>query len=179
MRGRHARLVLRRVDPEPCVRDEYVEKLARRVTERILLGDPFEDATTMGRLNNEPLAKTMYELVPFFFGADYGGAVVVTRILLIGAFLFAIRRLLADGAKGMGLPGLGSIAELGSWILLVSLLAVLMPPFGLACVATAIAISSALSALRSSSLRCCGNPILRTSPRREAGRRCYCRCLEP
>lgn len=115
------------------------------MTERILLGDPFDEATTMGPLNNEPVAKKMDELVPFFFGADYGGAVVVTRILLSGAFFFAIRRVFADGAKGIGLPGLGSIAELGSWISLVSLLAVLMPLFGLEGVATAIAISSALS----------------------------------
>ena len=39
-----------------AVHDEYVELLARRVTERILLGDPFDDATTMGPLNNEPVA---------------------------------------------------------------------------------------------------------------------------
>ena len=46
-----------------AVRDEYVEKLARRVTERILLGDPFDDATTMGPVNNEPVAAKMDEHV--------------------------------------------------------------------------------------------------------------------
>ena len=45
------------------VRDEFVELLARRVTERILLGDPFDDATTMGPLNNEPVAAKMDEHV--------------------------------------------------------------------------------------------------------------------
>jgi succinate-semialdehyde dehydrogenase/glutarate-semialdehyde dehydrogenase len=45
------------------VKDEYVELLARRVTERILLGDPFDDATTMGPLNNEPVAAKMDEHV--------------------------------------------------------------------------------------------------------------------
>lgn len=45
------------------VHDEFVEQLARRVTERILLGDPFDDATTMGPLNNEPVAKKMDEHV--------------------------------------------------------------------------------------------------------------------
>ena len=46
-----------------AVRDEFVEKLARAVTERILLGDPFDDATTMGPLNNEPVAIKMDEHV--------------------------------------------------------------------------------------------------------------------
>ena len=46
-----------------AVRDEYVELLARRVTERVLLGDPFDDATTMGPVNNEPVAVKMDEHV--------------------------------------------------------------------------------------------------------------------
>lgn len=46
-----------------AVRDEFVELLARAVTERILLGDPFDDATTMGPLNNEPVAVKMDEHV--------------------------------------------------------------------------------------------------------------------
>jgi acyl-CoA reductase-like NAD-dependent aldehyde dehydrogenase len=87
-----------------AVQDEYVEKLARRVTEGILPGDHFDEATTIGSLNNEPLAKKMDQLVPFFFGADTGGAVVVTRILFIGAFVFAMRRVLPDGAQASGFP---------------------------------------------------------------------------
>jgi len=46
-----------------AIRDEYVDLLARRVTERILLGDPFDDATTMGPVNNEPVAAKMDEHV--------------------------------------------------------------------------------------------------------------------
>ena len=46
-----------------AVRDEFVELLARRVTEQILLGDPFDDATTMGPVNNEPVAVKMDEHV--------------------------------------------------------------------------------------------------------------------
>ncbi len=45
------------------VYDEFIEKLARAVTERIVLGDPFDDATTMGPLNNEPVAAKMDEHV--------------------------------------------------------------------------------------------------------------------
>jgi acyl-CoA reductase-like NAD-dependent aldehyde dehydrogenase len=46
-----------------AVRDEFVERLAHQVTERIRLGDPFADATTMGPLNNEPVAGKMDEHV--------------------------------------------------------------------------------------------------------------------
>jgi succinate-semialdehyde dehydrogenase/glutarate-semialdehyde dehydrogenase len=42
-----------------AVHDEFVERLARRVTEHILLGDPFDEATTMGPVNNEPVAAKM------------------------------------------------------------------------------------------------------------------------
>jgi acyl-CoA reductase-like NAD-dependent aldehyde dehydrogenase len=46
-----------------AVQDEFVSLLARRVTERILLGDPFDDDTTMGPVNNEPVAEKMDEHV--------------------------------------------------------------------------------------------------------------------
>ena len=46
-----------------AVYDEYVEKLARAVTERIVLGDPFAAETTMGPLNNVPVAAQMDEHV--------------------------------------------------------------------------------------------------------------------
>jgi succinate-semialdehyde dehydrogenase/glutarate-semialdehyde dehydrogenase len=46
-----------------AVRDEYVERLARAVAERVLLGDPFAQRTTMGPLNNESVAVKMDEHV--------------------------------------------------------------------------------------------------------------------
>ncbi|HUB03561.1 MAG TPA: aldehyde dehydrogenase family protein [Solirubrobacteraceae bacterium] len=46
-----------------AVRDEFVELLARRVADSIVLGDPFDDATTMGPVNNEPVAIKMDEHV--------------------------------------------------------------------------------------------------------------------
>ena len=44
-----------------AVYDQYVERLARAVTEQILLGDPFDEHTTMGPLNNESVAAKMDE----------------------------------------------------------------------------------------------------------------------
>jgi acyl-CoA reductase-like NAD-dependent aldehyde dehydrogenase len=46
-----------------AVRDEFVELLARRVSEQIVLGDPFDERTTMGPVNNEPVAVKMDEHV--------------------------------------------------------------------------------------------------------------------
>ncbi len=45
------------------VRDEFVDLLARCVTERVILGDPFNETTTMGPVNNEPVALKMDEHV--------------------------------------------------------------------------------------------------------------------
>jgi acyl-CoA reductase-like NAD-dependent aldehyde dehydrogenase len=38
------------------VKDEYLSRLSAAVAERVRLGDPFDDATTMGPVNNEPTA---------------------------------------------------------------------------------------------------------------------------
>jgi acyl-CoA reductase-like NAD-dependent aldehyde dehydrogenase len=38
------------------VKDDYIERLRRAIDERIRLGDPFQDSTTMGPVNNEPTA---------------------------------------------------------------------------------------------------------------------------
>jgi acyl-CoA reductase-like NAD-dependent aldehyde dehydrogenase len=46
-----------------AVRDDFVRALAERVTRDIVLGDPFARETTMGPLNNEPVAAKMDEHV--------------------------------------------------------------------------------------------------------------------
>ena len=58
-----------------AVRDEFVELLARRVTEQVLLGNPFDEGTTMGPLNNEGVAHKMDEHVEDALGR---GASVVS-----------------------------------------------------------------------------------------------------
>ncbi len=54
---------------------EFTERLAARVSERIRLGDPFASTTTMGPLNNEPVAAKMDAHVS---DAVARGATVVT-----------------------------------------------------------------------------------------------------
>jgi succinate-semialdehyde dehydrogenase/glutarate-semialdehyde dehydrogenase len=57
------------------VREEFVALLARLVTERVVLGDPFADGTTMGPLNNGGVAQKMDEHVA---DAIQRGATVVS-----------------------------------------------------------------------------------------------------
>src|SRR6266571_3269913 len=45
------------------VQEEFVARLARLVTERVVLGDPFSDDTTLGPLNNDGVAAKMDEHV--------------------------------------------------------------------------------------------------------------------
>src|SRR4030088_2736819 len=58
-----------------ALQDEYVELLARRGTERVVRGAPFDARTTRGPLNNEPVAAKMDEHVR---DAVARGASVVT-----------------------------------------------------------------------------------------------------
>src|SRR5438067_5785990 len=46
-----------------AVRDEFVSRLATLVAERVVLGDPFAEGTTMGPLNNAGVAEKMDEHV--------------------------------------------------------------------------------------------------------------------
>ena len=87
------------------------------------------------------------ELVPFLFGEDFADAVGITRILLVGAVFAGARRVLTDSVSGSGRPGLGSLAELSSWIILVPLLLLLTPLWGTEGVATALTVTSAISLL--------------------------------
>jgi O-antigen/teichoic acid export membrane protein len=84
-------------------------------------------------------------LVPVFFGDEFSGAVPLTRILLVAALFLSARRVLADGAQGLGRPGLGTIAEVSSWIFLLPALGIFTPLWHARGVAVALAVSAALS----------------------------------
>jgi succinate-semialdehyde dehydrogenase/glutarate-semialdehyde dehydrogenase len=63
-----------RILVQESAHDAYLGKLAAAVAERIRLGDPFDDATTMGPLNNAPVAdKTERHVTE---AREHGAAVV-------------------------------------------------------------------------------------------------------
>lgn len=84
-------------------------------------------------------------LVPVFFGDEFSGAVPLTRILLVGALFLSARRVLTDGAQGLGRPGLGTIAEVSSWVFLLPALGIFTPLWNARGVALALTVSAALS----------------------------------
>jgi O-antigen/teichoic acid export membrane protein len=84
-------------------------------------------------------------LVPAFFGDEFSGAVPLTRILLVGALFLSARRVLTDGAQGLGRPGLGTIAEVSSWVFLLPALGIFTPLWNARGVALALTVSAALS----------------------------------
>lgn len=83
-------------------------------------------------------------LIPLLFGEQYAGAVPIARLLMIGALFQAARRVLADAARGLGRPELGSRAEVVSWFVLVPAV-VLLQPQGLEGIAGAMVITYGVS----------------------------------
>jgi O-antigen/teichoic acid export membrane protein len=81
-------------------------------------------------------------VVPFFFGDDFDQAVSLVRILVVAAFLSAVRRVLSEGARGLGKPGIGSLGELVAWVALLPALAVFATIWGVTGVAFAMVASS-------------------------------------
>lgn len=81
-------------------------------------------------------------LIPFFFGEDFAEAVPVARILLLAAALASGRRVLADGARGLGFPALNTVVEIASWGLLIVAMIFLTERWGTIGVATALAITA-------------------------------------
>jgi O-antigen/teichoic acid export membrane protein/O-antigen ligase len=85
------------------------------------------------------------QLVSFFFGDEFDAAIPIARVLLVATLFMCARRVLTDGVNGLGRPGLGTLAEVVSWVLLVPTIAVLLPTHGAVGVALALAISWFLS----------------------------------
>jgi O-antigen/teichoic acid export membrane protein/O-antigen ligase len=85
--------------------------------------------------------------VTLFFGSEFSDATSIARILLLGTFFAGARRVLTDGVNGLGQPGLGTLAEVASWVMLVPSIAILLPRFGVDGVAVALTFSWAGSLL--------------------------------
>ncbi len=83
-------------------------------------------------------------LIPLLFGNAFSAATPVARVLLIAGFLISVRRILSDGARGIGKPGVGTIAEVTSWVLLVPSLLVCVH-FGLQAVAWGLTVGAAVA----------------------------------
>jgi O-antigen/teichoic acid export membrane protein len=84
-------------------------------------------------------------VVPAFFGDAFASAVGIMQILLVSSLFLSARRVLTDASRGIGQPGLGTIAEVASWLSLLPAIGLLAPRFGGAGVAVAFTISAGIS----------------------------------
>jgi O-antigen/teichoic acid export membrane protein len=116
------------------------ERTRRRALIRFVMGGAALSAATVVTLE-----VTTSWLVPLFFGSEFRAAIAVTHLLLISAFFASMRRLLTDCAQGAGIPGVGSVAEVASWIVLLPAIALLAPRYGIRGVAVAMIVAYATS----------------------------------
>lgn len=63
-------------------------------------------------------------VLPPLFGHSFASAVGVARILLISSLLFCVTRVLSDCARGANRPGLGTVAEVVSLLMLFPFVAI-------------------------------------------------------
>jgi O-antigen/teichoic acid export membrane protein len=91
------------------------------------------------------LVPAMPWLLPFLFGDPFAPAVMPAQVLVIGSVFLGVRRVLGDALRGLGLPGPSSVAELASWIGLLTLLPIFASQVGILGVAIALTVSWAIS----------------------------------
>lgn len=147
-----------------------------QATKRRLLWKFVGLATAAAAVVVAPLVVFAHDLLDLAFGPEFGPASTTAQILLAGTVLLCARRLMADGLRGAGAPGAGSLAEALSWLWVIPALAVLVPAYGLMGVALALSTSYVVTAavlisiaarrglgLRPASSAPCSDPPLQAS----------------
>jgi O-antigen/teichoic acid export membrane protein len=81
-------------------------------------------------------------IIPIFFGREFVGAIPVTQLLLIASVPSSARRVLGDGLRGLGRPGVAAVAEIVTGTSLVVGLLVLVPILQIKGAAVAVAVSA-------------------------------------
>ncbi|MCF6255896.1 MAG: oligosaccharide flippase family protein [Gammaproteobacteria bacterium] len=54
-------------------------------------------------------------LLPFLFGDDFGDAILLGQVLLVGAVFAASRRIFVEGLRGVGVPHVSTMAEVSMY----------------------------------------------------------------
>lgn len=94
-----------------------------------------------------PLLASARWLIPLLFGGDFAGAVTIAYIILPGTVFLSVRRVLAEGLRGLGRPGIGTVAEIVALGWLVVTLALFVPLLGVRGAAAAMTSAYAVSLL--------------------------------
>ena len=120
----------------PRVASESERTVARRMMWRY-----FWIGTAIAALVAGAVLYLAGDMVNLFFGEGFSEAEPIVQVLIVGSLLMAARRILADGMNGLGHPGLGTLAEISSWVVLVPVLALFLPRYGAVGVALALTVS--------------------------------------
>jgi O-antigen/teichoic acid export membrane protein len=91
-----------------------------------------------------PLFALAHWIIPLLFGDAFTDAVVISYLILPGTVFLSVRRVLAEGLRGLGHPGIGTVAEIVALGWLVGALAICIPLFGVK--GAAIAMTTAYAA---------------------------------
>lgn len=83
--------------------------------------------------------------VTLLFGSEYAGGVTALRFLAVAALATSLRSFPLEVLRGVGRPGLTSIAEAANWLLFIAALPVGAVAYGLAGAAAAIAVAACAS----------------------------------
>lgn len=86
-------------------------------------------------------------LLPLLFGQNFEDAVVPGQILLVAALFISVRRVLVEGARGLGFPQISSYAEFSLYPLLILGVFILVPPLGINGLAVSVTLGSGLALL--------------------------------
>jgi O-antigen/teichoic acid export membrane protein len=97
---------------------------------RIVIANSFRSSLVWLLVGCSALFVLVPWLIPFAFGASFKGSVLACRILLPGAVVLGLNRLLYDGARSMNHPALPSYAEGVAMILTGGGLYLLLPRLG-------------------------------------------------
>lgn len=93
------------------------------------------------------LAVAAPTIVPAFFGEAFRGSIPLAQLLLVSSLFLSIRRVVIEGARGLGRATLGTAAEAIFLLALVPLFAVFIPRWHVEGVAGGLALASAISLL--------------------------------
>jgi O-antigen/teichoic acid export membrane protein len=126
----------------PQVASQQDRRAARRILWKF-----FFIGVTLSALVVAAIGIAADQIVTVFFGSEFSDATSIARILLVATLFMAARRVLTDGVNGLGHPGLGTLAEVTSWVLLAPAVAILLPRYGVEGVALALTFAWGVSLL--------------------------------
>jgi O-antigen/teichoic acid export membrane protein len=109
----------------PTVAREKDAETARRMVVRYTLLDLW-----LSLLIVIPLFAVAHWIIPLLFGNAFRDAVVISYLILPGTVFLSVRRVLAEGLRGLGHPVIGTVGEIVALGWLLGALAVFVPLLG-------------------------------------------------